>query len=124
MNSKCLLYFVCFALAYSVPGVSEEMVTCSFRDSKNVYRQFLLKKSDTNDEQFFDAQKVLGPYWKVMSNDEDKLILFKEVDRPRTGNDASVYTIFFIDKKSGDFRFRNYINTEYINTVRGECQFK
>ena len=59
-----------------------------------------------------------------MSDDKNKLILFKEIksfDNPKV---SSVYTIFFIDKKSGECRFRNYVDTEYINTVRGECRFK
>ena len=32
--------------------------------------------------------------------------------------------VFFIDKESGDFRFRNYLHAEYVNTIRGNCRLK
>ena len=83
-----------------------------------------MQRAGAKDEIFIDAEKHEGPYWKIMSDDKEKLILFKELDTLNTPKPASVHSIFFIDKKSGDFRYRNYVHTEYINTVRGECLFK
>ena len=123
MNIKNLFYlFICFTF-YPAWGISNN-VSCSFRDSQNVFREFALKRIGKNDEIFMDAKRADGPYWKIMSEDNDKLILFKESTTTVSIELSSVYTIFFIDKNSGNFRLRNYVQTEYINTVRGECRFK
>jgi hypothetical protein len=124
MNIKHILFFLGCFLIYPVLGFSMATVTCSFRDSQNVYREFMLERTGINSGMFMDAEKAEGPFWKIMSDDKNKLILFKEIEESSTPKDASVYTIFFIDKKSGGFRVRNYIHTEYMNTVRGKCRFK
>ena len=123
MKIKNLLYFFICVTFYSAWGTSKN-VSCSFRDSQNVYREFMLKRIGNNEEFFMDAERADGPYWKIMSEDNKKLILFKESTRAGSIEVSSVYTIFFIDKNSGDFRLRNYVHTEYINTVRGGCRFK
>ena len=111
----------CWIFLLSNHGFSKESVTCSFRDSQNTYREFMVK---ADGDQYVDADKVNGPFWKVMSDDNNKLILFKEIRNTGVPTGKSVHTVFYIDRESGDFRYRNYIETEYINTVRGECRFK
>jgi len=84
----------------------------------------MLKRPADKDRTFKDANVVDGPLWKVMSEDDSKFILFREMSRPIEKERKSVYTLFFIDKKSGDFRFRNYLHAEYVNTIRGNCRLK
>ena len=124
MNIKYAVYIFCLTFIYPTLGFSMERITCSFRDSQNILREFVLKRNGENNEMFMESDKTGGPYWKIMSDDKSKLILFKETQRPTTTKEASVYTVFFIDKQSGSFRFRNYVQTEYINTIIGKCQFK
>lgn len=109
---------------YPSIGFSTKTVTCSFRDSQNVYREFGLRRTGADDNTFMDIEKKDAPGWSVMSDDDIKLILFREMKKTINKKERSVYSIFFIDKKSGDFRFRNYIHTEYINTIRGDCRVK
>ena len=84
----------------------------------------MLKRVGDKDSKFMDANAVDGPLWKVMSEDGSKFILFREMLKPTEKETKSVYTLFFIDKKSGDFRFRNYLHAEYVNTIRGNCRLK
>ena len=84
----------------------------------------MLKRIGDKDPKFMDANAVDGPLWKVMSEDGSKFILFREMPKPTKKGTKSVYTLFFIDKKSGDFRFRNYLHAEYMNTIRGNCRLK
>ena len=84
----------------------------------------MLKRTADKGPTFKDANVVDGPLWKVMSEDESKFILFREMLKPMEKERKSVYTLFFIDKKSGDFRFRNYFHAEYVNTIRGNCRLK
>ena len=115
---------LCHLLLYSLVGYSTERLTCSFRDSQNTYREFMLKRTADKNPTFKDANVVDGPLWKVMSEDDSKFILFREMLKPIEKERKSVYTLFFIDKKSGDFRFRNYLHAEYVNTIRGSCRLK
>ena len=124
MKNKLLIVCLCHLLLYPVVGYSTETLICSFRDSQNVYREFMLKRTGDKDETFKDANFVDGPLWKVMSEDDSKFILFREIQKPIEKERKSVYTLFFIDKKSGDFRFRNYLHAEYVNTIRGNCRLK
>ena len=71
-----------------------------------------------------DSKKKDAPAWAIMSDDDRKLIVFREMEKTINKKDRAVYSIFFIDKKSGDSRFRNYFDTEYINTIRGDCRIK
>ena len=124
MRKYLLIGSLCHHLLYPLVGYSSEMLTCSFRDSQNVYREFMLKRTGDKDKTFKDASFVDGPLWKVMSEDDRKFILFREMLKPIGKERKSVYTLFFIDKKSGDFRFRNYVHAEYVNTIRGNCRLK
>ena len=124
MKKNLLISLLCHLLLYPLVGYSTEMLTCSFRDSQNTYREFMLKRTGDNDPTFEDANIGDGPIWKVMSEDDSKFILFREMLKPIEKERKSVYTLFFIDKKSGDFRFRNYLHAEYVNTIRGNCRLK
>ena len=124
MNRACSLYFFGLLVLYPSIGFSAKTVSCSFRDSQNVYREFVLRRSGGDENSFMDIKKKDAPAWAIMSDDDRKLILFREIEKTINKKDRSVYSIFFIDKKSGDFRFRNYIHTEYINTIRGDCRIK
>ena len=124
MKRNLFIGSLCHLLLYPLMGYSSEMLTCSFRDSQNVYREFMLKRTGDKDKTFKDANFVDGPLWKVMSEDDSKYILFREMLKPIEKERKSVYTLFFIDKKSGDFRFRNYLHAEYVNTIRGSCRLK
>ena len=124
MKKILLIVSLCQFLLYPFVGHSTEMVTCSFRDSQNTYREFMLKRTGHKDPTFKDANIVDGPLWKIMSEDDSKFILFREMLKPIEKERKSVYTLFFIDKKSGDFRFRNYLHAEYVNTIRGNCRLK
>ena len=124
MNRKYLVYYLGLLILYPSLGFSTKTVSCSFLDSQNVYREFMLRRSGGDDSTFMDSKKKDAPAWNVMSDDDGKLILFREMEKTINKKDRSVYSIFFIDKKSGDFRFRNYIHTEYINTIRGDCRIK
>ena len=84
----------------------------------------MLKRTADKNPAFKDANVVDGPLWKVMSEDDSKFILFREMLKPMEKERKSVYTLFFIDKESGDFRFRNYLHAEYVNTIRGSCRLK
>ena len=84
----------------------------------------MLKRTADKNPTFKDANVVDGPLWKVMSEDDSKFILFREMLKPMEKERKSVYTLFFIDKESGDFRFRNYLHAEYVNTIRGNCRLK
>ena len=84
----------------------------------------MLKRTADKDPTFKDSNIIDGPLWKVMSEDDSKFILFREMLKPMEKERKSVYTLFFIDKESGDFRFRNYLHAEYVNTIRGTCRFK
>ena len=124
MKRNLFIGLLCHLLLYPLVGYSSEMLTCSFRDSQNVYREFMLKRTGDKDKTFKDANFVDGPLWKVMSEDDSKYILFREMLKPIEKEKKSVYTLFFIDKESGDFRFRNYLHAEYVNTIRGSCRLK
>ena len=124
MKKMLLIGSLCHLLLYPIVGYSTEMLTCSFRDSQNAYREFMLKRTGDEDKTFKDVNFVDGPLWKVMSEDDNKYILFREMLEPIEKERKSVYTLFFIDKKSGDFRFRNYLHAEYVNTIRGSCRLK
>lgn len=124
MNRKYFVYYLGLLILYPSLGFSTKTVSCSFRDSQNVYREFMLRRSGGDENTFMDSKKKDVPAWNVMSDDDGKLILFREMEKTINKKDRSVYSIFFIDKKSGDFRFRNYIHTEYINTIRGDCRIK
>ena len=124
MNRKYFVYYLGLLFLYPSLGFSTKTVSCSFRDSQNVYREFMLRRSGGDENTFMDSKKKDVPAWNVMSDDDGKLILFREMEKTINKKDRSVYSIFFIDKKSGDFRFRNYIHTEYINTIRGDCRIK
>ena len=63
MKIKYFLYFISWFLIYPTFAFSKEIVTCSFRDSQNVYREFMLKRTGLNNGTFMDAEKVQGPYW-------------------------------------------------------------
>ena len=65
----------------------------------------MLKRTGDKDKTFKDVNFVDGPLWKVMSEDDSKFILFREILKPMEKERKSVYTLFFIDKESGDFRF-------------------
>ena len=84
----------------------------------------MLKRTADKNSTFEDTNVVRGPLWKVMSEDDSKFILFREMRKPMKKDGKSIYTLFFIDKKSGDFRFRNYLHAEYVNTIRGNCRLK
>ena len=84
----------------------------------------MLKRTGDKEPTFEDANIGAGSLWKVMSEDDSKFILFREMLKPIEKERKSVYTLFFIDKKSGDFRFRNYLHAEYVNTIRGNCRLK
>ena len=84
----------------------------------------MLKRTADIDPTFKDANVVDGPLWQVMSEDDSKYILFREMLKPTEKERKSIYTLFFIDKKSGDFRFRNYLHAEYVNTIRGNCRLR
>ena len=84
----------------------------------------MLKRTADKNPTFKDVNFVDGPLWKVMSEDDSKFILFREMLKPMEKERKSVYTLFFIDKESGDFRFRNYLHAEYVNTIRGTCRLK
>ena len=84
----------------------------------------MLKRTADKNPTFKDVNVVDGPVWKVMSEDDSKFILFREMLKPMEKERKSVYTLFFIDKESGDFRFRNYLHAEYVNTIRGSCRLK
>ena len=124
MKKILLIVSLCHFLLYPLKGYSTEMLTCSFRDSQNSYREFMLTRTGDKDPTFKNANIVDGPLWKVMSEDDSKFILFREMLKPIEKEKKSVYTLFFIDKKSGDFRFRNYLHAEYVNTIRGNCRLK
>ncbi len=124
MNKKFLNVLFFHISLSPLVGYSTETLTCSFRDSKNVYREFMLTRTGDKDPTFMDANVVDGPLWKVMSEDGSKFILFREMLKPTEKETKSVYTLFFIDKESGDFRFRNYLHAEYVNTIRGNCRLK
>ena len=76
-------------------GYSTEIITCSFRDSQNVYREFMLKRTADKNPTFKDANIADGPHWKVMSEDDSKFILFREMLQPMEKERKSVYTLFF-----------------------------
>ena len=124
MNCKIFVCFLSLFVIYPSVGFSEKTISCSFRDSQNVYREFMLRRSGGDENTFMDSKKKDAPAWAVMSDDDAKLILFREMEKAINKREKAVYSIFFIDKKSGDFRFRNYIHTEYINTIRGDCRIK
>ena len=124
MKNILLKVSIAHFLLYPLVGYSAETLTCSFRDSQNVYREFMIKRTADKDPTFKDANVVDGPLWKVMSEDDSKFILFREMLKPTEKERKSVYTLFFIDKESGDFRFRNYLHAEYVNTIRGSCRLK
>ncbi len=124
MKKRSLTLLLCQFLYYPLVGFSTEIMTCSFRDSQNVYREFMLKRTADKNPTFKDANVVDGPLWKVLSEDDNKFILFREMLKLSEKERKSVYTLFFIDKKSGDFRFRNYLHAEYVNTIRGSCRLK
>ena len=124
MNCKFFVYVLGLFVIYPSIGFSAKTVSCSFQDSQNVYREFILRRSGGDENTFMDSKKKDAPAWAIMSDDDRKLILFREMEKTINKKDRSVYSIFFIDKKSGDFRFRNYIHTEYINTIRGDCRLK
>ena len=124
MKNKLLIVYLCHLLLYPLTGYAAEALTCSFRDSQNTYREFMLKRTADKEPTFKDASITDGPLWKVMSEDDSKFILFREMLKPMERERKSVYTLFFIDKESGDFRFRNYLHAEYVNTIRGTCRFK
>ena len=84
----------------------------------------MLTRTGDKDPTFMDTNVVDGPLWKVMSEDGSKFILFREMLKPTEKETKSVYTLFFIDKESGDFRFRNYLHAEYVNTIRGNCRLR
>ena len=84
----------------------------------------MLKRTADKSPTFKDANVVDGPLWKVMSEDDSKFILFREMLKPMEKERKSVYTLFFIDKESGDFRFRNYLHSEYVNTIIGNCRLR
>ena len=115
---------LCHLLLYPLMGYSTEKLTCSFRDSQNTYREFMLKRTGDKEPTFEDANIGAGSLWKVMSEDDSKFILFREMLKPMEKERKSIYTLFFIDKESGDFRFRNYLHAEYVNTIRGNCRLK
>ncbi len=114
MRNTLLIVFLCHLLLYPLAGYTTEILTCSFRDSQNVYREFMLKRTADKNPTFKDTNVVDGPLWKVMSEDDSKFILFREMLKPMEKERKSVYTLFFIDKESGDFRFRNYLHAEYV----------
>ena len=122
MNCKVFMCFLGLFVIYPSIGFSTKIVSCSFRDSQNVHREFALRRSGGDENTFMDTKKKDGPAWSVMSDDDGKLILFREMEKTINKKERPVYSIFYIDKKSGDFRFRNYIHTEYINTIRGDCR--
>ena len=124
MKQGCILYF--FFVTVIVPsfGFPATTLLCSFNDSANVYREFMLKRDEANSIVFVDPDKTNAPSWKVMSDDKSKLILFRDMEKPGNAKENSIHSIFFIDKSSGSFRFRNYVHTEYINTVRGNCRLR
>ena len=124
MNFNSFVYFLGLLIIYPSIGFSTKTVSCSFRDSQNVYREFTLRRSGGDDSTFMDSKKKDAPSWDVVSDDNSKLILFREMEKTIDKKERSAHSIFFIDKKSGDFRFRNYIHTEYINTIRGDCRVK
>ena len=124
MKQKLWIVLFCHLSLFPLAGYATELLTCSFRDSQNVYREFMLKRTADKNPTFKDANVVDGPLWKVMSEDDSKFILFREMLKPMEKERKSVYTLFFIDKESGDFRFRNYLHAEYVNTIRGTCRFK
>ena len=112
-----------FSVSFYEFGYSKNIVNCSFLDSQSVAREFRLKRSIGKNDTYTELDRRISPLWKVMSDDKNKLILFKETVGNGRLKEAAVHTLFFIDKRSGDFRFRNYMNTEYINTIRGKCSF-
>ena len=124
MKKNVLIILSYHLLLYPLAGYATELLTCSFRDSQNVYREFMLKRTADKYPTFKDTNALDGPLWKVMSEDDSKFILFREMLRPIEKERKSVYTLFFIDKKSGAFRFRNYLHAEYVNTIRGNCRLK
>ncbi len=124
MKNVLLIGLLCHLSFYPLLGYATEILTCSFRDSQNVYREFMLRRTADKSQTFKDANIVDGPLWKVMSEDDSKFVLFREMLKPLEKERKSVYTLFFIDKKSGDFRFRNYLHAEYVNTIRGNCRLK
>ena len=124
MKNKLLIVFLCHLLLYPLAGYTTEILTCSFRDSQNAYREFMLKRNADKNSTFKDANIADGPLWQVMSEDDSKFILFREMLKPMEKEGKSVYTLFFIDKESGDFRFRNYLHAEYVNTISGNCRLK
>ena len=59
----------------------------------------MLKRTGDKDPTFENANIVDGPIWKVMSEDDSKFILFREILKPMEKEKKSVYTLLFIDKK-------------------------
>ena len=114
MKIKYITYLLGYIFIYPSLSFSTETVICSFRDSQNIYREFMLKRTGESDKTFMDVEKINSPFWKVMSDDKNKLILFREMLQPRSPKQGSVHSIFFIDKNTGTFRFRNYIHANIL----------
>ena len=57
MNLKIMAFSFTCILIYPALGFSTESVICYFRDSQNVYREFMLNKSEANNGTFTDAEK-------------------------------------------------------------------
>ena len=95
MKNKYTTFFLGCILIYPTIGFSTKTVTCVFRDSQNVYREFKLKRTGENGKTFMEAEKKNSPFWKVMSDDKNKLILFREMLRPSNIKQGSVHSIFF-----------------------------
>ena len=58
MKKKLLIGSLCHLLLYPIVGYSTEMLTCSFRDSQNAYREFMLKRTGDKDKTFKDVNFV------------------------------------------------------------------
>lgn len=110
-------------LIFCTSVFSANLLSCSFSDSKNNSRNFKLTRFENDNNKFKDLDGKKGPSWSVVSEDDKRLILFKELNTNLTSDSKFVNIIFFIDKVTGNFRFRNYLHLEYVNTVRGSCEF-
>ena len=71
MNRKYFVYYLGLLILYPSLGFSTKTVSCSFLDSQNVYREFMLRRSGGDDSTFMDSKKKDAPAWNVMSDDDE-----------------------------------------------------
>lgn len=60
MNRKYFVYYLGLLFLYPSLGFSTKTVSCSFRDSQNVYREFMLRRSGGDENTFMDSKKKMS----------------------------------------------------------------